>query len=246
MRVAISILATLSIAFAATTGRAGAGALTDDAQRSRPSVVIVSAHLGFHRDAIGAGVVVATLPAALRILTARHVTQTGDVTIWIEGIGYPAEVVRTFAHRDLAVVDVLVPSAVRAHVLPAVIAPSIASDDAIVVWGEDDAGPRLERGRVLATRFIAPEDALTPPLLDIECARCTRGDSGGGVFSSSGELIGILVARYYGSEHRTVATVAEIVDASLVLSLDDRVQATTAVPSTSTVRSQNDPKLSPD
>lgn len=99
--------------------------------------------------------------------------------MWIDGIGYPADVVRTFAHRDLAVVDALVPSAARVHLAAASLASRIGADDRIVIWDEDDADPRLERGRIVATAFVDPLDAEAPPLVAVDCERCGRGDSGG-------------------------------------------------------------------
>lgn len=222
-----------------------AASLAVDARQSRPSMVTVSAHLGYHRDAIGAGVVVAVGPYGIRIVTARHVISEGDVTVWIDRVAYPADVVRTFAHRDIAVIDALVPQAIRTHLVAAALATGVDADDRIVIWGEDDAGPRMERGRIVATTFVDPTDAQTPPLVAIDCDRCERGDSGGGIFSSDGSLIAIFGARFLGSDRRIVATVGEYVDAALFASSDAVLQATAATPAR-TVRSQNDPKLSPE
>lgn len=245
MRAAFSYAVALVIGLAAMAPPASAGQTTPDANRSRAAVVIVSARIGYHRDAIGAGVVVAREPFGIRIVTARHVTEGGEVTVWIDGVGYRGDVVRTFAHRDIAIVDAIVPPDACAHVRAATLAESPVANDAIVVWGEDDAGPRMERGRVVETSFRAPDDAETPPLLAIECSLCERGDSGAGVFTADGRLIGVLVARYRASDHHIVATVAEFVDASLFAPPESGRQATAVAPA-STVRSQNDPKLSPD
>lgn len=225
--------------------RAGARPTGQDARPARPSVVIVSAHVGYHRDFIGAGVIVAVGPYAIRVVSARHVVANEDVTVWIDGVGYPADVVRTFAHRDIAVVDALVPRDVRAHLAAAPIASAVDADERIVIWGEDDAGPRMERGRVVSTAFIDPVDAEAPPLVSIDCDRCGRGDSGGGIFSPDGSLIAILVARYRGSDRRLIATVGEYIDPTLFAPAEVVLQATATSPA-STVRSQNDPKLSPE
>lgn len=244
MRTVLASMFALCVLLAHASCGAANGA-SDDATISRSSMVVVSAHLGDHRDAIGAGVVVARGPYGLRILTARHVAAAGDVTVWIEGVGYRSDMVRTFAHRDLAIVDTIVPAPARARLRPATLAAAIANDDAILVWGEDDSGPRLERGRVVDTRYRAPNDSEKPLLLDIACERCARGDSGGGVFDRQGRLIGILVARYRASDQRILATVAELVDPSLFASAESELQATAGSEPT-TVRSQNEPKLSPD
>ena len=207
--------------------------------------MIVSAHLGDHRDAIGAGVIVARIPYGIRVVTAKHVIRVGNVTVWIARIGYPADVVRTFEHRDLAIVDAVIPREVRAAITPATLGSAGSDADPIVVWGEDDAGPRKAEATIVSTRYAALGDAAAPPLLAIDCARCAHGDSGGGIFSATGNLIGILVARYQTPDHRIVATVGERIDPSLFASADTAVEATAADPA-STVRSQNAPKLSPD
>lgn len=245
VRVFVSIL--LGLTLSGPIGMSGGRAETapNPASLSRGSAVIVSARIGPHRDAIGAGVIVAIVPFGLRVLTARHVTQSGDVTVWIAGVGYPAEVVRTFDHRDLALVETIVPPGVRAHVRSAIVAADATVDDPIVIWGEDDAGPRVEPGRIVTTHFVPPGDAEARPLVAIECARCAHGDSGGGIFSAAGHLIGILVACYRTPDRHIVATVGEIVDSTLLAEDSGDDQATATAPA-STVRSQNIPKLSPD
>lgn len=247
MRIAaVAIIA--SFVLAASTARTAAAitlGTTHEAPGSRASAVTVSAHVGFKRDLIGAGVIVGIGPYGIRVVTARHVVREDDITVWIDGVGYPAVIVRTFAHRDLAIVDALIPRDVRERLVAAPIGGVASANDRVDIWGEDDAGPRMERGRIVSTNFIAPGDAGAPPLISIECARCERGDSGGGIFAADGSLIAILVARYRAHDGRIVATVGEYVEPALFAPVDDALQATATAPA-STVRSQNDPKLSPD
>lgn len=246
MRVSIAVIATFTLVTSLAGVSSGQGSTVGTIARARDSVVIVSTHLSPQHDAIGAGVVVASSPHTIRVLTARHVTQggDGDVTVWIDGIGYGGTVVRTFAHRDLAIVDTLVPEGVRGRVAVALLATHAETDDPIVVWGENDAGPRMANASIVSTRYAALDDAQAPPMLAIACEQCRHGDSGGGIFSPAGRLIGILVARYVTPDRHVVAIVGEIVEPSLFADGTDGVHAT-ATDSASTVRSQNDPKLSP-
>lgn len=200
--------------------------LAFDVPGAPSSAVIVSSHIGAHEDAIGAGVIVAIRPHVLRVLTARHVAERGDVTVWLERRPYPAEIVRTFARRDLAVVDVLVPTSVESHVVAASAGGSIAAGQAIVVWGENDAGPEPKTGSVVAPSWSAPDPAFGVPLVSIACRTCARGDSGGGVFDAEGRLLGILVARFLRADGTTIAMVAEPIEPSLYAT-EERVAAKT-------------------
>ncbi len=189
--------------------------LAGNISRAPTSAVIVSSHIRAHEDAIGAGVIVAIHPHMLRVLTARHVVGGGDITVWVERRPYAAEVVRTFARRDLAVIDVVVPLSAQSEVVAADAGGSIAAGQTVVVWGENDAGPEPRPGTIVAASWTAPDPAFSLPLVDIACPTCRRGDSGGGVFDAQGRLLGILVARFHRLDGTTVATVAERVDSSL-------------------------------
>jgi len=86
-------------------------------------MVIVTSKLTASDGAIGAGIVVAVQPQRIRVITARHVADHGPASIWIVGRRLPAEIVNTFADRDLAVLD-----AVGEHLkrlpIPAAVAPA--------------------------------------------------------------------------------------------------------------------------
>jgi hypothetical protein len=76
---------------ASVAGRASAAASVG------ASMVIVSSHIAKHRDAIGAGVIVAIEPHRIRAVAARRVADNGPVTIWIEG--------RPLAPRSCILID---------------------------------------------------------------------------------------------------------------------------------------------
>ena len=201
---------------ALSTTPASARPTAEPAESVRASIVIVSARLGEHRDAIGAGVVVGRTPFGLRILTARHVVIDGPVTLWLDRTPYASEIVRTFAHRDLAIIDAIVPppARVRAHI--AELATDIQPDaTTLVVWGEDDRGPREHPASIVDSAFASLSDADAPPLVAIACDACGRGDSGGGIFTRDGKLVAILTARYLTRERHVLAIVGERVDAAL-------------------------------
>lgn len=207
--VACGVLATPSVAAANVTS-----VTTGEGTATRSSAVIVSSHIASHRDAIGAGVVVAVGPYGVRIVTAKHVADAGDVTVWIEGTPYPAEIVRTFPHRDLAVVDALIPPERARSIRAAAMGRLAVPGEAIDIWGETDAGPRLERGTIVAPR-AAYGDPHGAPLLGFACASCRRGDSGAGIFGSDGQLLGVLTARLHTVDDRTVMLVAEPIDPAI-------------------------------
>ena len=190
---------------------AGRTACADPTADTRSSAVIVSSHISDQRDAIGAGVIVAVGPNGIRVVTAKHVADWGAVTVWIDRTPYAAEIVRTFSHRDLAVVDAIVPHGRLATLRPANVGRVAVTGEPLAIWGEDDAGPRLEHGTLVAPQ--APYgDPEGPALLGFACMGCHQGDSGGGVFSEDGRLLGVLTARIYAQNDRTVMLVAEPID----------------------------------
>lgn len=208
------VVVSLIIALSMTPAQGSAGADFDAAARA--SVVIVSAHLGDRRDAIGAGVAVGRTTYGLRVLTARHVVIDGPVTLWVDRVPYPAEIVRTFAHRDLAIVDAIVPPSVSARTHIVELATEVRPDATdLVVWGEDSRGPREHRASIVDSTFASPADRDAPPLVAIACDACDRGDSGGGIFTRDGKLVAILTARFVTHDRRVLAIVGERVDATL-------------------------------
>jgi S1-C subfamily serine protease len=188
---------------------------TAAAARARESMVIVSSRMDRRRDAIGAGVVVALQPRRIRVATARHVVDNGPVTIWIDGRPWAAEIVRTFADRDLAIVeavDVLDTRYVRA----AQVGEMVPAGSDLYVWGENENGLRSASARLVSPAYEPPDGVAAVPLLSIACDVCAPGDSGAGIFDAQGQLLGVLTARYHTRDNRTVAVVGERIDASLL------------------------------
>ena len=183
----------------------------DPVSDTRAAAVIVSSHISEHRDAIGAGVIVAVHPNGIRVVTAKHVADSGDVTVWIDHVPYPAEIARPCFHRALAVVDAVVPARRLATLHAANVGSAAVAGEPLVIWGEDDAGPRLEHGTLVAPRatYSDPQGAI---LLGFACAGCHQGDSGGGVYRDDGELLGIITARICTEHNRIIMLEAEPID----------------------------------
>jgi hypothetical protein len=213
VRVRLTALLLAFVGFAG--GRCEAAPLSDVTVRERASAVIVWSHIGDHRDAIGAGVIVGFAGHRMRVLTARHVVVYGDITIWRDGRLFAGEIARTFAHRDLAIVDAVVPASEQLDVSEVAVAQNVTPGEAIAVWGEDNTGPTLEPGTIVTMHMPALDDPDAPELVNLTCEKCRPGDSGGGVFDQDGRLIAILIARYHTVDGRTVAVVAEPVDPAL-------------------------------
>jgi S1-C subfamily serine protease len=186
-----------------------------DALRARASMVIVSSHIAEHRDAIGAGVVVAIEPHRIRAVTARHVADNGPVTLWVNGRPWAAEIVRTFADRDLAVVDAVDVRLDTRSLRAASVTDSVPAGSELFVWGEDEAGLRVAGARLVSAAYQPPGEVTAEPLLSIACDACAHGDSGAGIFDAQGKLVGVLTARYHTPQNRTVALVGERIDPSL-------------------------------
>lgn|GEM_PF-1875754 len=193
-----------------------AAANGDALARERASAVIVWSHLGPHRDAMGAGVIVASFGDRLRILTARHVIDGGAISVWHGGYVYHADLVQTYPHRDLAVIDATVPAGESSSFASASMASAVKPGEAIDVWGEDDYGVKAEAGTIVTPHLPAIGDPAAPDVVGIVCEECQPGDSGAGVFDPDGNLVAILSARYRTPDGRTVVVVAEPVDATLL------------------------------
>jgi S1-C subfamily serine protease len=201
---------------------------TPGAARARESMVIVSSHIDEHRDSIGAGVVVAVQPRRIRVVTARHVADSGPVTIWIEGRPWPAEIVRTFADRDLAVVEAVDVRLDTRHVRAALVGDLASAGSELYVWGENEDGLRIESARLVSPAYEPPIGAAAEPLVSIACDTCAPGDSGGGIFDAQGKLLAVLTARYHTRDNRTVALVGERIDTPLLAVTDGPLELSAA------------------
>jgi S1-C subfamily serine protease len=202
---------------------AGAGsalAAGEDAlARERASTVIVWAHIADHRDAETAGVIVGASGNRICILTARHTVAAGTISVLFDGHLYPAELRQTYPHRDLAVIEAIVPAGEEMPLVRAATTSVTAQGEPIDIWGADNYGPRPAHGTVIATRMPAIGDAAAPDVVGIKCDQCRPGDAGAGVYDPSGNLIAIVSARYRGPDGSSIALVAEPVDEDLLLAL---------------------------
>jgi S1-C subfamily serine protease len=228
LSIRVWITAVVLGAVALAVARPSVAEPTDAAARARESMVIVSSHIGENRDAIGAGVIVAVLPRRIRVVTARHVADNGPVTIWIDGRPWAAEIVRTFADRDLAVLEADDVRLDTRHVRAALVGEPASSGAELYVWGENERGLRIESARLVSRTYDPPVGFAAEPLVSIACDTCAPGDSGAGIFNAQGQLLGILTARYHTRDGRTVALVGERIDALLFAVTDGPVELSRA------------------
>ena len=200
---------------AAVLSIAPVAATASETSQAPPSAVMVLAKAG-SGYAIGAGVVVGVSGSHVRVLTARHVVQSDDLRVALDGVLYPGRLARTFAPRDLALIDVVAPAGAmwaqpaRAGVLP-------EGGAALAIWGEDASGLELRPARLVAAAYVQP--GFDGAYLAVDCTTCGFGDSGGGVFTSDGRLVGIYSGKFKTSDGTVVAIVAEPVDASFFATL---------------------------
>lgn len=174
---AVLALLGLSLVYSFYRGGEDAGSVF---ARVSPSVVVVVHDGPGDRDSQGSGVVV----GAGRVITNGHVVGPArQVEVYLAGKAWPAQVVRHDPSRDLA--ELMVPN------LPAPPVPLRA--------GIPDVGERvyavgaphgleltLSEGLVSSLRVIHEQSA---PLIQTS-APISPGSSGGGLFDSSGRLVG--------------------------------------------------------
>ncbi len=143
---------------------------------------------------VGAGTIIHSAPGQALILTCAHVflniatdNAVVDVEVFEGGKGtrYPAKLVRGDHNSDLAILKVQ-----TSKILPAVrltqLSPKTAKGQALVSFGCDDgADPtRLDTQLIDINRYDGPSNLV--------CSKDPKsGRSGGGLFNSSGELMGV-------------------------------------------------------
>ena len=193
--------------FLLLTSVTGPASARSPADLTAASAVLIEAIAG-SRAAIGAGVVIAAGPDWIRVVTAKHVADYGEPTVELGGRLVPARVLREIPGRDLAVLQVTTDWPLFARLQPAVLADPCCAGASLFVWGDDGLQPRVEEA-VLNELDPSLPDGPARGRFTIACSSCAPGDSGAGVFSADGLLIGILVGRWHSSDGTTVAMVAE-------------------------------------
>lgn len=180
------LASTLILLLAATAAR---GTAYDIALTS---TVLITAPLP-NGTAYAAGVIVRD-DTFLFVLTAAHVAQNQDLKILTSG-GEQLRVqsVQLFPGHDLALLQTTTAS--QQYPTP-VLAPVTPSADELYLWGFPES--------TSPARAVASISDLSPVLPDgdangrftIVCESCDHGDSGSGIFTREGRLIGILTAAW--------------------------------------------------
>jgi S1-C subfamily serine protease len=163
--------------------------------RGQDGAVVVRVH-GPVDDGLGAGAIVGISGSTVRVLTAKHVaTMPGRIGVYFaDGREAPAHIVKLVPNRDLALVDADVDPA-YATTLHAAPVGRPRPHSLVHVWGSGYDGAPLEPGAVntLATQL---PDGPANGRFEIACRLCHEGDSGAGVFTSDGTLVGIFIGYF--------------------------------------------------
>lgn len=169
-------------------------AAAETPSRSHDGAVVVVAH-GALDDGIGAGSVVAVSGGHVRVITAKHVATFGPLTVRFDGgVAAQAKIVKLVAGQDLALVDATV-DPVFASTLRVAPVGRPRADEPVHVWGSGVDGPAFEPGAVEARASELP-DGPARSRFAIACELCHEGDSGGGVFTSDGTLVGVFIGYF--------------------------------------------------
>lgn len=148
----------------------------------------------------GSGTVIKADEKGSTILTCRHAAPTGKGCYYfarIDGKDYPCEWVKADDKTDLAMLH-------ATHKLPAVtIADATPTAANVYQWGYSNAGPRTAKQGRVSTLEVTTEDGYTTPILRTT-VRMDNGDSGVGVLTHDGKLIGVGVGSGSGLQ-RAVA-----------------------------------------
>lgn len=185
-------------------------ARADQRDVARSATVVVMNTKGNLR-ALGAGVIIDSTRSSLLVVTAAHTLDFGGTltVATVDGQVLGVTAVTRSKTQDLAVLRTAVPFGLFQP----------AKTGSI----DDTAGPLRVIGHVGGTLFVNSEAKLqslharipgdtSPAIFAIDCATCGVGDSGGGVFDSSGTLLGIVTSGYSDDSGRVVMTVAERID----------------------------------
>ncbi len=180
----------------------GSGVVPDKPARAaggpRPAVPRIECGAGPSRDC-GSGVLVDAGGGRAVVLTAWHVVRghRDAITIrWPDGTTAAAKVVASDDAFDLAVLSTPTPKA--APVQLAAKAPAVGDRLTIAGYGGAPFVYREASGPV--TQFLSPAGRHPAHMVEVRAA-ARQGDSGGPIFTESGELAGIL----WGSSHGLTA-----------------------------------------
>jgi len=166
---------------------------TRASDRASEGAVVVFAHGAGNDIGVGAGTIVAISGSRIRVITAQHVAVYGPLSLQFDGEAttVPAHILSVIPGHDLAVIEADVDPSFAATLHAATIGRP-HRDQPVHIWGSGYGGPALEAGAVAAMGPDLP-DGPARGRFGVACNTCHEGDSGGGIFDASGNLVGVYV-----------------------------------------------------
>ena len=161
---------------------------------TKAQTFVVQSMVDEKRAEIGSGVVVSRDGDVLTLATAAHLVNQGADSLRILDLSrhsfYQVVDIRTIAGYDLALIRIRAQSGFRIE--PAGLATPVPGE-AVWVWGNPGTSFwTLSPGTIQTVDASLP--GQTTHRITMICNTCGVGDSGSGVFSTDGKLIGILAA----------------------------------------------------
>ncbi len=171
-------------------------ASTAPADRAHTLTVVVEAMLDARRAAIGTGVIIAQSGDIVTVATAAHIIAPGHVRVIDDRRDEMTVLSTRVIGNDLATITARIANRRQFEIAPL---GRAERDGAVFLYGHPASGFWQIAD---ATIIDAPPNVPDGSGIDgfmIQCTTCEHGNSGSGIFTSDGVLLGILTAAWRDS-----------------------------------------------
>ena len=152
------------------------------------STVVIRSESGLDTS-IAAGVVIGISGKHVTIATVAHILRAGRIQVSLrDGLLFSVSEKHVAPTDDIAYIVVSLPAYEVETIRPAILSASFAIDDGVEVVGHPNAVLFQTLHGVI--RYVSRE-----PSFIVDCADCTFGNSGGGVFDARGHLLAIVTGK---------------------------------------------------